>query len=78
MSAMLQSGERLPNPLAPQRMSPAEREAEIGRILAAGLRRMWSRKSTSLSSETRDSFVDIPAPKRRCVGRKPRNRVGGR
>ena len=66
------------NGLKPDHMSLPERQAEIGRILAAGLRRMRSQKSTSLSSENRDSFVDIPAPKRRCVGRKPNNRVGGR
>lgn len=66
------------NGLNPQRMSPAERQAEIGRILAAGLRRMWSHKSNSLSAENADSFVATTAPRSRCVGRKPRNRVGGR
>jgi hypothetical protein len=78
MSAKPETGNLIPNGLAPQHMSPAERHAEIGRILAAGLRRMWTDKSTHLSPENRDSFVDILALKRRCVGRKPRNRVGGR
>lgn len=68
----------MPNPLHPSQMTNNERHAEIGRILAVGLRRMWTDKSTSLSSETADSFVDIPAPERRCVTRKPRNRSGGR
>ncbi len=64
--------------LSPDHMRPAEREAEIGRILGAGLRRMWSHKSTSLSAETRDSLVEISVQTRGCVGRKPRNRVGHR
>lgn len=77
MSAKPEAGKHIPNGLAPRRMSPDERQAEIGRILAAGLRRMWSHNSTHLSAETRDSFVDILALKRRCGRRRPRNQVGG-
>jgi hypothetical protein len=66
------------NPLHPDKLSAYEREAEVGRILGAGLRRMWSHKSTSLSSGTRDSLVEISVQTRGCVGRKPRNRVGRR
>jgi hypothetical protein len=67
-----------PNAIAPSCLSHHERLSELGQILAAGLRRMRSEKSSSLSPETGDSFVDILAPEHRCDGRKPRNRVGGR
>jgi len=78
MSAMFNDSDRVANPLHPDKLSPHEREAEIGRILGAGLRRMWSHKSTSLSAETRDSLVEISVQTPGCGGRKPRNRVGRR
>lgn len=53
----------LANPLAPNRMTPAERLAELGRILAAGLIRMRVRKSSPLSADSGESSVDLPPPK---------------
>ena len=46
-----------------QRMTPAERRAELGRILAAGLIRMRAGKSSSLSADGGDSSVDLLLPK---------------
>jgi len=66
-----------PNPLSPERMSADERLAEVGRILAAGVRRILSEQSSSLSAAGRDSSFDILALKRRVGRRKPINRVGG-
>ena len=51
------------NPLHPNRMSPAERVAEIGRILAAGLIRMKASKSSALSADRGESTVDLSGPK---------------
>ena len=48
-----------PNPLHPDRMSPAERRAELCRILAAGLIRMMAAKSSSLSADRGESSVDF-------------------
>ena len=56
-----------PNPLHPDRMSPAERRAELCRILAAGLIRMMAAKSSSLSADRGESSVDFsPRPERSC------------
>lgn len=52
-----------PNALNPARMSPAERLAELGRILAAGLIRMKAAKSSGLSADEGESSVDYAAPK---------------
>jgi hypothetical protein len=65
------------NGLHPDLMSPAERLAEIGRILAAGLRRIPPEVSTPLSANSGDSFVDFSPLKSGRVRRKPRDRVGG-
>jgi hypothetical protein len=65
-----------PNALPADRMTAAERLAEIGRILSAGLIRLRGRKSSSLSAPLGDSFVDFPAEKS-GVGRQPRSLVGG-
>jgi hypothetical protein len=46
-----------------QRMTPAERRAELGRILAAGLIRMRAGKSSPLSADGVDSSVDFRCPK---------------
>jgi hypothetical protein len=47
------------NPLHPTRMTPAERLAELGRILAAGLIRMKARQSSGLSADCGESSVDL-------------------
>ena len=65
------------NPLDPNRMTPAERLAELSQILAAGITRMFYGQSSSLSAPARDSFVDFSPPKSGGHRRKPRNRVGG-
>ena len=51
------------NALHPSRMTPAERLAELGRLLAAGLIRMKARQSSPLSADRGESTVDISAPK---------------
>lgn len=54
-----------PNAIDPQRMTPEERVAEIGRILGLGLVRLSTVKSTSLSDDCGDSCLDFPAHQRR-------------
>lgn len=66
-----------PNPLSPERMTADERLTELGRILAAGLRRVLPEQSSHLSVGGRDSSFDILSLKRRVGRRKPSNRVGG-
>lgn len=66
-----------PNPLPADRMAADERLAELGVILAAGLKRVLAEQSTSLSAAGRDSSFDILALRRRVGRRKPGNRVGG-
>ena len=54
-----------------------DRLDELALILSAGLRRILPEQSSSLSAQTRDSFVDF-SPLRSGVRRhKLRNRVGG-
>ena len=53
----------MPNALQSNRMTPAERLAELGRILAAGLIRMKARKSSHLSADRGESHVDMSRPK---------------
>ena len=65
-----------PNPLCPERMSPEARLKEIGHILAAGLVRVLAEKSSSLSAETGDRFVDLP-PQKSGGRRRKRIRIGG-
>ena len=65
-----------PNPLCPERMSPEARIEEIGRILAGGLVRDLTEKSSSLSAETGDRFVDLP-PRKSGGRRRKRIRIGG-
>ena len=62
------------NPLNAGRMSPAERLAELGRILAAGLIRLKTNKSSELSSDRGESHVDYAAQK---SGHTTRNSQGG-
>lgn len=45
----------IPNPLPPDRMSAAERLDEIADLLAAGLRRLQARKSSSLPGDRGES-----------------------
>ena len=64
-----------PNALHADQLSPTERLAELGQILALGLMRLSARKSSRLSPDCGDSFVDyVPdqsghadAPKRRTA-----------
>lgn len=63
-----------PNPLDPNRMLPAERLAELGRILAAGFIRMKAKKSSGLSADGGESSVDFMPPK---SGHATRNSGGG-
>ena len=51
------------NGLKPDRMTQAERLAELGRIFAAGLIRMKAAKSSPLSANSGESSVDYAAPK---------------
>ena len=48
------------SPLHPNHMTPDERLAELGQILARGLVRLHARKSSPLSAYDGDSFVDLP------------------
>jgi hypothetical protein len=64
-----------PNALPADQLTPTERIAELGRILALGLLGLNTPKSSSLSADRGDSFVDfVPdqsghadAPKRRTA-----------
>lgn len=49
-----------PNPLDPDRMTPEERLAEIGRILGAALVRLNTGQSRSLSEDHGESCLDLP------------------
>lgn len=40
-----------PNTIAPDRMTPAERHADVGRILAAGAVRLLAQKSSLLAAD---------------------------
>jgi hypothetical protein len=64
----------MPNALHPNRMSPAERHAELGRILAVGFIRMKARQSSPLSADRGESHVDISRLK---SGHATRNSQGG-
>ena len=65
-----------PNPLCPERMSAEARIEEIGRIVAGGLVRVLAAKSSSLSADTGDRFVDLP-PRKSGGRRRKRIRIGG-
>jgi hypothetical protein len=53
----------MPNALHPNRMTPSERLAELGRILAAGMIRMKTRQSSPLSADRGESSVDLSGHK---------------
>jgi hypothetical protein len=65
-----------PNPLCPDRMSADARLAEIGRILAVGVVRLNATKSSGLSAENGDGFVDF-SPRKSGGRRAKRIRIGG-
>ena len=64
-----------PNAIAPDQMTAEERIAELGQLLALGHMRLQARKSSRLSADRGDSFVDFlpdqsghaDAPKRRTA-----------
>jgi hypothetical protein len=60
---------QLPNPLAPDRMSAAERLDETAEILAAGLMRLRARKSSSISGDRGESCLDFPDTQRMHANR---------
>jgi len=63
-----------PNPLDPNRLTPAERLTELGRLLATGLIRMKPRQSSHLSADRGESSVDLSGHK---SGHATRNSEGG-
>lgn len=50
------------NPLHPRHLSPAERRAEVCRILALGLIRLRSRQSSELLRGSGESSLHSPVP----------------
>lgn len=48
------------NPLSPFHLTPAERRAELCRILALGLVRLMLRQSSELSDPTGESSLHFP------------------
>ena len=62
------------NALDPNRLSPTERLAELGHVLAAGLIRMRTRQSSPLSAGQGESPVDLSPAK---SGHVTRNSDGG-
>jgi hypothetical protein len=52
---------QLPNPIDPERLSAAERLAEVAEILAAALIRLRARQSTPLSAACGESSLDCIA-----------------
>ncbi len=62
------------NPLKPEMMTADERLAEIAEILARGLVRLHARKSSPLSADRGDSFVDL-APHRSGHADAPKRRM---
>jgi len=60
-------------------MKPEVRLSEIGRILAAGVMRRIAMKSTALSPENGDSFVDLqPRKSGSRRANRTRIRIGGK
>lgn len=50
-----------PNPLPADKLSPRERLAELGSILAGGVVRLRLRQSSKLPGDTENSCVDFTA-----------------
>jgi hypothetical protein len=63
-----------PNPLAPERLSAAERLAEVVEILARGPVRLRARQSRQISEDRRENFVDFSVDQRGHVA--PNTNVG--
>jgi hypothetical protein len=66
-----------PNPLAPDRLTSAERYAEVAEILAEGLVRLRARQSTELSANRGESRLDI-SPTRSGHARRTQRREARR
>ena len=49
-----------PNPLPPEKMTPAQRRAELCGLLALGLRRLHIRDAAQLSDDTGESSLHLP------------------
>jgi hypothetical protein len=49
-----------PNPLSPDRMTPAERRAALCGLLAQGLVRLRARQSSGISADGGDSSLHFP------------------
>lgn len=60
------------NPIHPAQMSPEDRLKEIAEILAAGLMRLRARKSSALSADRGEGFLDLPANQRMHANHVPR------
>jgi hypothetical protein len=58
----------IPNLIDPALLSPAERLAELGQILAQGLISLHARKSTPLSPDRGDSCLDFVPHQRGHAG----------
>ncbi len=54
-----------PNAIDPERMTPDERLAEVGRILGMALVRLRGGQSSLLSADRGDSCLDFPPHQRR-------------
>ena len=65
-----------PNPLCADQMSARARLEELGRILAAGVVRLNAARSSSLSADGGDSFVDF-SPRKSGGRRAKRIRIRG-
>ena len=65
-----------PNPLCPNQMSARARLEELGRILAVGVIRLNAAKSSDLSADGGDSFVDF-SPRKSGGRRAKRLPLGG-
>ena len=62
------------NPLNPDRMTSAERLAEVTRILALGLIRLHGRQSSQVSAAVGESCLHFP-PDQSGHAKRPRRRV---
>ena len=65
-----------PNPLCPNQMSARARLEELGRIVAVGGISLNAAKSSDLSADDGDSFVDF-SPRKSGGRRAKRIRIGG-
>lgn len=54
-----------PNAIDPERITPDERLAEVGRLLGMALVRLHADRSSPLSADRGDSCLDFPPDQRR-------------